>query len=244
MAEIDKLSKAVFTSGRKWLPMIGDPSKFAIKRDIANLPISLIGYTGFGKTPETQEGWARLAQDALDERRAAHDAEITRMFAHRGVLTEEEHTKRLAEIEEKRAQFEREIDEERTQQREQAELWNAPPPEEDAIEVQVQHYFNAMTIDRPKPPTAEERAALKIAVHAAVHARINFLRGDKTVTAFAHRIGVRHSVVARWCKGTLTPTIENLVLIAKACGVSLCWLAGENELDESECFPERYGDDD
>lgn len=263
LAEIDKLSKAVFTSGRKWLPMIGDPSKFAIKRDIANLPISLIGYT----TPQALEGWRPTVIDTpraetdmammhrLHSQPEPDDHELhltvygevareTRRLAFlRGTPTEEENAKRLAEIDEKRAQFEREIDEERAKQREQAELWNAPPPEEGAIEVQVQHYFNAMTIDRPKPPTAEERAALKIAVHAAVHARINFLRGDKTVTAFAHRIGVRHSVVARWCKGTLTPTIENLVLIAKACGVSLCWLAGENELDESECFPERYGDD-
>jgi len=264
LAEIDKLSKVAFTSGRKWLPMIGDPSKFAIKRDIANLPISLIGYT----TPQALEGWRPTVIDtprpetdmAMMHRLHSqpepddHELHLTvygemarearRLEALRGVPTEEELERRIHEDAEKRAQFEREIDEERAKQREQAELWNAPPPEEGAIEVQVQHYFNAMTIDRPKPPTAEERAALKIAVHAAVHARINFLRGDKTVTAFARRIGVRHSVVARWCKGTLTPTIENLVLIARTCGVSLCWLAGENELDESECYAERYGDDD
>lgn len=238
LAEIDKLSKVAFTGGRKWLPMIGDPSKFAIKRDIANLPISLIGYT----TPQALEGWRPTV---IDTPRAETDmAMMHRLHSQptdsdeslRGVLTEEENAARLAETEAKRAQFEREIDEERAKQREQAELWNAPPPEEGAIEVQVQHYFNAMTIERPKPPTAEERAALKVAVHDAVHIRIDYLRAGKTVAGFARRLGVRHSVVARWCNGSLTPSIENLVLIARTCGVSLCWLAGENALDESDCY--------
>jgi phage repressor protein C with HTH and peptisase S24 domain len=46
------------------------------------------------------------------------------------------------------------------------------------------------------------------------------------VAAFARRCGVEDGSVRQWLKGPSKPSLDNAVLVASACGVTVDWLAG------------------
>ncbi len=61
--------------------------------------------------------------------------------------------------------------------------------------------------------------------------RLKQVIGNISVRGFAHKIDISEGAIRKYLAGDSTPNLERLWLIAKAGGVSVCWLTtGEGEM--------------
>ena len=57
--------------------------------------------------------------------------------------------------------------------------------------------------------------------------RLELIKGNDSVRSFAKKCGINEGTMLRYFNGSL-PSISNAYMIAKACDVSLTWLASYN----------------
>ena len=79
----------------------------------------------------------------------------------------------------------------------------------------------------------EERAKEKERLQQAFIERLNDLIGDSTYMAFAERIGVTPAAVWHYSHGSRFPDVIALANIADCCGVTMDWLVGRENVENS-----------
>lgn len=72
-----------------------------------------------------------------------------------------------------------------------------------------------------------------------ITARLRELKGDASITAFARKCGIKQPIVDRYFRRGYEPKLDQMIMICRAHGCSLDWLAGVSETKEtSEGLPE------